>query len=451
LRGVPGLRPLYVDGTIVPLPSITELITSQAESILAVCVGALSANYEAGLLILEHAKRVDSAIVTVVGNDHFTALSEECITNAAAIDFGFVGNEVVGPFTSLVADLFLGNEPTPSRYPGLVYRDAHAHVRYTPQKHEVLFTSYDYGLIDSAFEQTSIYYENFGARVSPRISELLGRKVSRGIPVDIGRGCIKFANNDACSFCSIQFGGLWKNELSPAEAWHVIRHAVDAGHDYLYLPADERPVIVGYARADGIASEARTRKLLQLGIRQVMIGMDAGSPSSLAAMNKPLTGRRQSIQAQSELLFRKNSEALRVASDNGMLIRAGFVIGHLGMTRELLQENLDMIRTLLRAGRHSITAVDVEVLSPQPGALDFKYLVDPDLALATADRLSLPVDEGALPAVARKWRGRHVVPPEEAMRDYVRVLMPEIDFDDMVEARLAVRAEAKANGIIIGE
>ncbi|GAA3434196.1 hypothetical protein GCM10018954_038000 [Kutzneria kofuensis] len=62
----------------------------------------------------------------------------------------------------------------------------------------------------------------------------------------IGRGCIKFARNDACSFCSIRFGGMWRNSVPSAEAaWQVIHAAHTAGYDYLYLTADELPLMFG--------------------------------------------------------------------------------------------------------------------------------------------------------------------------------------------------------------
>jgi hypothetical protein len=303
--------------------------------------------------------------------------------------------------------------------------------------------------------------------------------VTAGVPVDLGRGCVKFASDDACSFCSIQFGNVWRNQLTPDKAWEAVGTAWKSGYDYLYVTADElpltfatlltamndtkppwweslseddQPMLVGYARADGIADPRRTQTLTSLGVRQVMIGMDAGAAISLAALNKPLGGRRRNVLAEAEKLYLLNSKAIQVARDHGMLIRAGFVVGHIGMTAELLQQNLDRILALISEGRDVFSAVDVEVLSPQPGALDFTYLTSPDVAKAAAGRLGLLVaDDDVLAAVAGIWRGRDVIQPELAMRDYAKALMPGVAFEELAAARSSIRAFAKQSGIVIGE
>ncbi|MGW4108493.1 hypothetical protein, partial [Streptomyces sp. NPDC004976] len=56
----PALEPVYVDGTITPLDDVLECITAHADRILAVCLGMLTANYEAGVLIARHAKDTDA-------------------------------------------------------------------------------------------------------------------------------------------------------------------------------------------------------------------------------------------------------------------------------------------------------------------------------------------------------------------------------------------------------
>lgn len=474
----PHLCPVYIDGTVIEFHQVLDYISSERASILAVCISTLTANYEAGLLILEHAKLVAPEARTIVGNDHFTALPTACLSSAPNIDYGFFGNEVIGPFGRLIDDLYAGEAVTAGKYPSLAMRDRGL-VRISPSASEPVFTAYDYARIDEAFEHSSIYRCGFRKRVAPRVQEIMGRNVHVGMPVDIGRGCIKFANNNACSFCSIQYGGLWKNALSASEAWQAIESAARHGADYLYLTADElpltfgpllramsnakpswwtalrsddRPVLVGYARADGIANEHRARLLMDLGVRQVMIGMDAGSGLSLAAMNKPLQPLGDDFLRHAETLFQQNREAIRVAKSLGLAIRIGFVIGHLGMTPELLHENVDRILDLLDEGKDVFTALDIEVLSPQPGSLDFNYLTMPDQAVAAARALGLGIaTEGELEAVASRWRNQHIIVPENAMRDYASVLMPGIRFDQLAAARATIREHAKMAGIVIGE
>jgi radical SAM superfamily enzyme YgiQ (UPF0313 family) len=478
LRSNPALRPVYIDGTIIELSDVLSYITDHADRILAVCVGVLTANYEAGVIIARHAKQADERIATLVGNDHFTALPTECMRFSDCIDFGLIGNEVINPFVRLVGALHAGQPIAPLSLPSLVCR-ADGRMTIAPQRPEPVFSDYSYGLVDEVFQHTPRYSSQFRLRIAPRIYELLGKRVTAGVPVELGRGCVKFAADDACSFCSIQFGDMWRNQLTPDKAWKAVATAWEDGYDYLYLTADElpltfaalltamndakpawweslsadeRPMLVGYARADGIADPRRTQTLASLGVRQVMIGMDAGAAISLAAMNKPVGGRRRDVLAEAEKLHLLNSQAIQVARDQGMLIRAGFVVGHIGMTPELLQENLDHILALISEGRDVFSAVDVEVLSPQPGAMDFKYLTSPATAKAAASKLGLRVaDDDVLAAVAENWAGRDVVLPELAMRDYAQALMPGVSFDELAAARARIRTFAKQSGVVIGE
>jgi anaerobic magnesium-protoporphyrin IX monomethyl ester cyclase len=481
LKRVPGVKPIYVDGSTVALDEILVYLTDNAQRILAVCLGMLTDNYEAGLLIARHAKQADDRITTIAGNDHFTALPRTCLSAARCLDYGFVGNEIVGPFTDLVATLHAGASVVPSAVPGLAYRGAAGDVAVTSPHREPIFTDFDYGLVDRTFTHTEEYARQFRRRIAPRVLQLLGRHVHAGVPVEIGRGCVKFAGDDACSFCAIQPGQLWRNQLSPELSWAALRSAFDSGYDYLYLTADElpltfatllsgmaesapdwwtalaehdRPMLVGYGRADGIADARKTALLTSLGVRQIMIGMDAATPVSLAAMNKPLGGRHRDVLAEAELLYRRNAEAIRVARDHGLLIRAGFVVGHIGMTRQLLQENVERILALISEGaEHNVfAAIDAEVLQPLAGSRDYRYLIDPNTAKTVASSLGLKIaDDATLMEVSRIWRDQDVVSPEEAMRDYTRALMPELSFDELAQARATIRSHAKRCAVVIGE
>lgn len=475
-KKVPGVRPVYIDGTVIDLDEILAYLSENHGRILAVCLSLLTANYEAGMLIANHTKAVDGAVWVIAGNDHFTALPLECMRQPS-IDFGLVGNEILGSFEGLIRDLSARNSIRAGAYPSLVMRSDQS-VNVAAAIAEPVFVDYDYRLIDEVFEHASIYRASFQRRISPRIKQLLGKTVTSGVPVDIGRGCVKFANNNACSFCSIQYGGMWKNSLTAGDAWQAIERAWHGGYDYLYLTADElpltfgplltemsrnkpqwwrglseadRPMMVGYARADGIADPRKTRLLVGLGIRQVMIGMDASSPVSLAAMNKPVPVHGDYMR-HAETLYRQNFKAISVARDEGMLIRSGFVIGHLGMTPALLQENVDMIKDLISTGRDVISALDIEVLSPTPGSLDFNYLTTPTLADSLAHRLNLrlaPLERRE--RIAAGWRDKDDIPPELAMRDFVEALMPDVTFEDLAGARSSIRSYAKECGVTIGE
>jgi anaerobic magnesium-protoporphyrin IX monomethyl ester cyclase len=113
-----------------------------------------------------------------------------------------------------------------------------------PQRTEPIHTAIDYPSIDRCYDHSSRYAHNFASRVAPTFHRLTGRTVRAGVPVEIGRGCIKFARSDACSFCSIQYGDMWRNAVPDADtAGDPCGHL--AGYDYPYLTADELPLTFG--------------------------------------------------------------------------------------------------------------------------------------------------------------------------------------------------------------
>lgn len=480
LTGIPGITPVYLDGTVVPWHELLGYIAENAADIFAVGISVLTASYEAGLQLLEHVKQVQPRAWTILGNDHFTALAETCLTHHRdCVDYGFAGNEVVGPFRALIADLYHDRLRSPEAYPGLAAW-ADDRVVLTPQRPEPVFTGQRYELIDAVFPHSEYYARNFRARVGPRMRELMAADVSSGVPVEFARGCIKFSRDDACTFCSIQYGGMWRNSLdSPDHAWDMLRRATEAGYDYLSVTADElpltfgsllrqmvqnqpawwtaaeseRPLLAGYARADGIANPRHAAMLRDLNIRYIMVGLDAGAPLSLAALNKPLAPATDTDpRRRAEQMFQHNLDALRAARDEGLFLKAGFVVGHLGMTPELLKLNTEAMCALLDNGKGAIASVDIEVLSPEPGSRDYRYLTSPALATAAAQRLGLPIaDDDTRCRVARDHAHLDVIDREQAMSDYALALMPGLTLEDLAEARATVRAHAREAGILVGE
>jgi anaerobic magnesium-protoporphyrin IX monomethyl ester cyclase len=478
---IPGVTPVYLDGTIVPWDVILRFVEDHAGELLAVCASMLTASYEAGLALLRHAKAVRPAITTIAGNDHISALPRQCLTRQRdCIDFGFAGNEVVGPFQALIADLHRGALRAPSCYPGLIAWTPDG-LAQTPQRPEPLYTAIDYGLIDAAYPHTAQYQANLASGVAPRLRELLGIPVRNGVPAELARGCIKFARHDACTFCSIQYGGMWRNSVPDAAAgWAMVQHAVAAGYDYLSLtadelpltfggllremhgaapawwralPPDERPVFAGYARADGLSSPRHAATLRELGIRYLMVGLDAGSPVSLDALNKPLSpARGGDPRYRAERMFQHNLDALDRARDEGIFLKAGFVVGHLGMTRQLLEENVQSIAALVDRGKGAIASSDIEVLSPEPGSVDYRHLTEPALAATAAGRLGLEIADADVRAqIAGRYAGLDSSDREQAMADYVSAVMPELTLADLAAAREQLREHCRSNGVFVGE
>jgi radical SAM superfamily enzyme YgiQ (UPF0313 family) len=195
----------------------------------------MTVNYGAGLEILKHARQENPRIVHIIGNDHFTALSTRCMQNQTdLIDCGIVGNEVIGGLCAIISQIEYAGCWNPVAVPGLVFR-AGNQIIHVPQKSEPIFTDIDYGLIDQTFAHSPYYDKTHQEIFQDNAQEWFGGNAHRSISVEIARGCIKFKDDDACSFCSIQPGGMWKNEVrNGAEAWERVRGAYQAGYDAIF-------------------------------------------------------------------------------------------------------------------------------------------------------------------------------------------------------------------------
>ena len=148
LEDIKGVEPVYLDGVVCPISWILDFITDNSSSILLVGISVLTASYEAGLLIAKDAKRCDPNILTVFGNDHFTALTRNCLINQQdVIDCGFRGNEIVGPFRALVSDLVRYGRSGTNSYGGFAMRD-HDEVYCRATDAEPIYNAVNYDLID---------------------------------------------------------------------------------------------------------------------------------------------------------------------------------------------------------------------------------------------------------------------------------------------------------------
>ncbi|WP_233203014.1 B12-binding domain-containing radical SAM protein [Chitinimonas sp. BJB300] len=475
IDSLPDLESIYIDGVVHALDAIVEVIRNHAPRTLAVCLSAITANYEAAIMLARKIRALDPEILIVMGNDHFSALSQEILSrHHALIDCGFIGNEI---YAGLGQYLQERQRRAPDGiYPGCV-RWLDGALVADPQIREGVNRVIDYRLIDRALPHTVLYSANFTRRLGRRIQQLTGRHVRRGVPVEIGRGCIKFSGDDACSFCSIQYGGMWKNELPAEQAWQAIHAAWSAGYDYLYVTADElpltfarlmldmaevpppwwqalepaeRPILVGYARADGMEKEQVLKAMRHIGFRILFVGVDAGAALSLQALNKPLKNKQPALAAQR--MYESNLRALQNARDHCISIKAGFVLGHLGMNEALLEENVQTYVEFLCRGQDVIVSADIELLSPEPGSKDFHYLTHPESAATLSDHLGLPIAPAELRAqVAEQYRNIDIFDREQAIDDYIRVFMPALSKNRLAQARERVRTECTRLGIVIGD
>jgi radical SAM superfamily enzyme YgiQ (UPF0313 family) len=380
---VENVQPVYLDGGTCPVSVILDFISSHKHDILAICISTLTSTYVAGLKILEHARKENPRIVHIIGNDHFAALSTLCMQNQPdLIDCGMVGNEVMGGLCPIISQIAQEGDWKPVAVPGLVFRDGDK-VIHIPQKPEPIFSTLDYSLIDQFFDHSARYDKAYHSTLSGMYEKLFGRSVHRWACVEFARGCIKFKNNDACSFCAIQYGGMWKNEVrNGSEAWDILHRAYQAGYDNFWVTADEllltfpqllldmkaniprwfadlpeaeRPIMIGDTRADGLCVEKNARLLYALGFRGIFVGIEAGPIKSLQALNKPLAG---DSAVRLNRLYEANRQALRQAHNVGLKVEIGYVLGHIGITRELLSKTIELFSSLVTEHHDTIIAAN---------------------------------------------------------------------------------------------
>lgn len=223
VQRVPRQEVGYLDGTVFGNAVLGEVVEKNAASLNVICFSALTANYGASVQLARVAKEINPKIVTIFGNDHFSALANRIMEQEPLVDYGFYGNDVVEGFTRFVVDLLRKQMQALDTYPGLVYR-AVGEVNYATAP-QVSIDGFDVGIIQNP-ETPEEYdrlpfvdYSFMDATMAHSETYLRGQHVAysfmrdRGLRsqvVDIGRGCIKFAGPreaeipcNACDFCGI--------------------------------------------------------------------------------------------------------------------------------------------------------------------------------------------------------------------------------------------------------
>jgi hypothetical protein len=464
---------LYYDGALLGDAFILEYIARNAPSLTAVGVSAYTLNYGACLGVARHAKACNPGTVTVIGNDHFSALYQEIMTRREGVfDYGFYGNDVVEGFTQFVLDLLNGSFAPSPAYAGLVFRDPRARngvtrVPENPAEFERL-PLVDYSLLDSLVPHSQHYLAEQQA-FYPYMRE----ERRRTTVIDIARGCVKFTGKrtesgiplNACDFCAIIPGSKALSAQKAQRAWEVIRNAFEHGYNYLFVTADElpttfwpllrdmvdempdwylalapgdRPKMMCYARADAFRERLQDRIDVLMGTLRFdhfFVGLDGFSSVSLRAINK---GINRAANDNDDLL-KHNLVACREISRRGGKLSAGAVMTHIGITPEMFETNFRTLQRVVRQYPNLFMELDFELLGPLPGSLSYDYLRRPGMARARADELGLNVDDGYLEMLHRKYADEDELVPEELLQDFVRGCCPDITVEMAYEYLRKIR------------
>jgi hypothetical protein len=467
----------YLDGTVYGNPFIQTYIEENYQSISIICFSVLTANYGASVMLANLARALNPRMVTIFGNDHFSALCENVMKKQPNVCYGFYGNDVVEGFTDLVSDIISGSIMPFSSYHGLVYRDERGKVKRNPENPNEYnrLPLVDYFLADTLFPHN----EHYSRGQQQTYNFMRGRGLKSQV-VDIGRGCIKFAGQrirnipvNTCDFCGIIPGDRVILPQTPDRAWAILKNAYDQGYNYFYITADElpltlwgllrgmanslpewykslpdsrRPKMFGYARAEGFDTQPEKIDIIVdvLGFDHFFIGFDGLSKISLEVMNKQPVGNK------SFDLMKLNMEALQKVVQKGCLITAGLVVTHLGITPEILEDNYRNLEEIVSRYPSTFAALDFGPLCPIPGSLSFRYLIDPEFAKARAEKYGLSVDVSYLCSVRHKYLDQDSLDMDELVDDFIHGSCPKITSKHVDDHMERIRTLAGKYSIVVG-
>ena len=450
----------YLDGALYGNDKIYEQITQLYHNIVILGLSCYTYNYASCLEIAKYAKQLNPNTIIVIGNDHFSAISSLIMSKRSdIINYGFYGNDIVNGFTNFVTDTLLGKVNL-STYAGLVYREHSGTIKFNPEdptefEHIPLV---NYGLQDSLLPHDELYH-----RAQKSFYSYIQNDSFKVTVVDIARGCLKFGGkrNDAniplnaCDFCGIIPGSRAIAFQSTQRAWEIIKNAYEQGYNYLFLTADEfpstfwslakdmvqmmpewyiktpvrlRPKIMCYARADSFRDNLIPRIDLlmgQLGFDHFFVGLDGFTTHSLKAMRKGLN----SINNDSAELIDYNFKAIHEIAQRKGKITAGAVITHIGITRELLEQNFTVLKEFIEKYSLYFIELDFELLCPIPGSHAFSYLTVPGVAQKRAQELSIEVNNQYLMKMYDKYKEEDLFDPEELVNDFILSCCPDITIE----------------------
>jgi radical SAM superfamily enzyme YgiQ (UPF0313 family) len=471
-------RVLYFDGALHGNDYIHDFIARSGRDIAVLGLSAHCHNYAACVELARQARAANPNVVTIIGNDHFSALYDRIMRKrVGTFDYGFHGNDVVEGFAAFVTDLLRGRLDHLSRYPGLVYRDAMGVHRNPedPDEFERL-PLVDYSLVDSLIPHSRKYH-----RAQVDTYRYMRDENLNAAAIDIARGCIKFAGprtarevpQNACDFCGIIPGRKAITAVGAERAWERIHGAVQQGFNYLLVTADslpstfwpllramaehrpdwyeemapaERPRLMCYSRADSFEEPFRHRidvLMRDLGCDHFFIGLESFSTDSLKAMAK-------GIDEKERELLTTNMVACHTAAQRGARITAGIILNHFGITPALMEVNFTRFNDLVREYQGLFVELDFEPYMPIPGSLSFDYMSDPALARSRAAKLGVGINEAYLTRIADRYRTADVFERDELVEDFILGCCPGVT-PRMVDDYLSEsRSIVEAWGIVGG-
>jgi radical SAM superfamily enzyme YgiQ (UPF0313 family) len=485
----------YIDGTVFGNDAIHKYINDYSGELSVICFSALTSNYGASIELSKLAKSLNPKIIIIFGNDHFSALADRIMTNQSVIDYGFYGNDVVEGFSDFVSDYLSGGLMDLASHSGLVYRQQGKVKHFSLAdfgRNEPGLTSglmrnsedaseygrlplVDYGLMDTIWPHRDQYLSG-----QQEVYFFMRNQDLRSQVIDIGRGCIKFAGervadipSNACDFCGIIPGQKAITTQGAERAWQILENAYNQGYNYFYITADElpltmwgmlhkmaknkpdwyqdlkeKPKMFGYARAEGFETHPHKIEVLvnDLGFNHFFIGFDGLSEISLRIMNKQSASPKHAKRD----LVQQNLFALKSVVDRDCLVTAGLVVTHLGITKEIMDENYRLLEEIVSAHPRTFAALDFGALCPIPGSQSFRYLTNPETAEAKASQNGLRVNRSFLDSIKEKYRSNDIFDMNDMISDFIEGCCPDITPSFLEDHLSKITDLANRYNIVVG-
>ena len=331
---------------------VTARITAAAPRIVGISV--LTNMAVPAHCIARLAKQAAPGCKVVVGGVHAEALPEEMLRNSA------IDAVCRGDGEETMVDV-LRNLPF-SDIKGLSHRSGLHVVHNAPRPLEKNLDKYPfpaYHLID--FKK---YFPAVGTyRRLPAISML------------VTRGCI-----GQCTFCNSARTTLrTRSPASVVEQIKLLRYRYGIRQIQFYddtftvmrknvlevcrLLAEEKIDVtwVAYIRGDCFSEEVAAA-MKKAGCHQVLMGVETGDEQIMKNIRKPINKE-------------KYRQAVALAHKHGMEVRASFILGLPGETRQSMQASLDLAKSM------DVDLFQVNLLTPYPGTEVFKYAVENNLLI----------------------------------------------------------------------
>lgn len=457
LRDHPYLDVIALDGQITSMPEIEQLIRDFQPDVLG--LSALGTSYLNTLHLAEAGK--NAGAVTILGNDQAAAMSRQILTHRECVDYVCAAD--VGEFAlSAFVDALDGKRPITS-VPELLYRTGEgiAHNRL-PEIPAPLIAGGGGALVSNVLDAIPIpdrslmpaaswerYRQNYLARYGGLHDD---EEVTGVTTINRARGCARV--NHPCHFCGI--ADLSLRFSSPEVFWHDVRAAQQQIAATIFYEAfdsmsssprwverlvEARPKDIGDPKFFVYTQAAETTPRIvdlyqRLGVYRVNMGLESGDTRML----KLLKGPRDSLE--------NNQRACTLFKEAGLPIYGSLVLGGPGESHESLDNTVDFARWLI--DNEMMAALEAQPLYPDFGALTGRWMMNPDLARATAKDKGFEIlDETLLDAMPDKYGRTDIIDFDEISMDWCRIFS-RVDWDELVEATRTIRGYADLHGTVSG-